>query len=137
MRNKAPLALEEQLVMLLVFALTAALCLKCFVWGEEAADAGARRDAAALCAQNAAEILKYARGDLALAAAETGWVEDGAWQVCYDESWHPVQTGGDYLLRARILEEDIPLLGSAEVSVLDANGRVLCALPVRWQEVSP
>ena len=58
MRSKAPLVLMEQLVMVLVFALAAAVCLRLFVGAENIAQETARRDEAVIVAQNAAELLK-------------------------------------------------------------------------------
>ena len=58
MRSKASLFLMEQLVMVLVFALAAALCLNAFVQAQRISDAAAWQDEAALTAQNAAELLK-------------------------------------------------------------------------------
>ena len=54
MRSKAPLAMIEQTVMVLVFALAAALCLQVFVWCDRQSRDSAARDQAVLCAQSAA-----------------------------------------------------------------------------------
>ena len=58
MKSKAPLALMEQLVMILVFALAAALCMQVFVRAQEISLETARRDEAVVLAQNGAELLK-------------------------------------------------------------------------------
>ena len=58
MRSKASLLLMEQLVMLLVFALAAALCLNVFVRADEISRQTAVWDEATRIAQNAAEVLK-------------------------------------------------------------------------------
>ena len=58
MRSKASLFLMEQLVMVLVFALAAALCLNVIVQAQQISDEAALQDKAALTAQNAAELLK-------------------------------------------------------------------------------
>jgi len=58
MRSKVTLILMEQLIMVLVFALTAALCLAFFAKADVAAREVARQDAAVLLAQNTAERLK-------------------------------------------------------------------------------
>ena len=50
MKSKAPLALMEQMVMLLVFALAAALCLQAFVQSDRLSrESEARAHAAVLC----------------------------------------------------------------------------------------
>ena len=63
MRSKAPLVLMEQLVMVLVFALAAALCVQVFVLSDQTSRNYAARDRAAVAAQNAAEQLKGCGGD--------------------------------------------------------------------------
>lgn len=58
MKNKSTLLLMEQLIMVLVFALATALCLRVFVKADEISLQTARQDRAVLLAQNAAEQLK-------------------------------------------------------------------------------
>lgn len=58
MRSKASLFLMEQLVMILVFALAAALCLRLFAATQEISLETAHRDKAVVIAQNGAELLK-------------------------------------------------------------------------------
>ena len=58
MKNKASLLLMEQLVMILVFALAAALCLEAFAKAETISGETVRRDRAVVLARNAAELLK-------------------------------------------------------------------------------
>ena len=62
-RSKAPLTLMGQLLMVLFFALTAAICLQAFANSEAISQSSADRDAAALLAQNAAETVKGVHGD--------------------------------------------------------------------------
>ena len=62
MKSKASLFLMEQLVMILVFALAAALCLGIFVRADSVSEDIRRRDAAVVLARNGAELLK-ATGD--------------------------------------------------------------------------
>jgi len=81
-RSKAPLALIEQAMMLLVFALAAALCLKAFVWADGQSERIGLRDDALLQAQNAAETLKGFHGDFETAASFYGGTWDGTvWTV--------------------------------------------------------
>ena len=72
MRSKAPLAMLEQLVMLLVFSLAAALCLQIFVKAQTISEETARRDQAVVLARNGAELLKANGGDKAPAEALSG-----------------------------------------------------------------
>jgi len=137
MRNKAPLALMEQMVMLLVFALAAALCLKGFLWSEQTGRELAARDQALIHVQNAAEQIKHCRGDLERAAQGKGTLESGLWQIGYDEAWQQTTRDPVYLIRGRVNRTDLPLLGSANVWAMEVGGDRLCALKVCWQEVEP
>ena len=124
MRNKAPLALLEQILMLLIFALAAVICLRAFLWSDDTSRHSARRDEALIHAQTVAETVKAHGGDFtAAAAALHGTVEDGALVVAQKE----------YTLRAE-KEATVPYLGRAEI-VVEAGGEVLFTLPVAWQEV--
>lgn len=88
MRSKAPLAMMEQLVMVLVFALAAALCLQVFVLSDKTSRRNEARDRAVLEAQNTAEELKSLRGDFAQAAELYGGAFDGqTWGRSYDADW--------------------------------------------------
>ena len=58
MRSKASLSLMELLVMVLVFALAAALCMQAFARAREISLETAQRDEAVVLAQNGAELLK-------------------------------------------------------------------------------
>ena len=124
MRNKAPLALLEQILMLLIFALAAVICLRVFLWSDDTSRHSARRDDALIHAQTVAETVKAYGGDFAAAAAALhGTVEDGALVVAQKE----------YTLRAE-KEAPAPYLGRAEI-VVEAEGEVLFTLPIAWQEV--
>ncbi len=58
MKNRATLILMEQLLMILVFAVTAAMCLGIFAEAQQLSGQTARREEAAFLAQNGAELLK-------------------------------------------------------------------------------
>ncbi|MDY3985979.1 hypothetical protein [Dysosmobacter sp.] len=135
MRSKAPLALMEQLVMVLVFALAAALCVQVFVLSDRTSRRNGARDRAVLAAQNAAEELKSVHGDFALAADLYGGTWNGQlWGRSYDESWG--RDGDAYHVLVIPADSGEALLGSAEVTVYTAEGDVLVSLPVAWQEVA-
>ena len=115
MKNKASLLLMEQLVMVLVFALAAALCLTAFVKADQISRETARRDEAVLLAQNAAQVLKATSGDLEQAMA----------------------TGADsgYRLEIDWMDTAVSLLGKAEIRVWQEDELVF-SLQVGWQEVA-
>lgn len=113
MRSKASLFLMEQLVMILVFALAAALCLRLFVRTQEISLETARRDEAVAIARNGAELLK--------AGAEAERIEK-------DLSSAP------YAVQIEEISVEIPGLTQAEVMVYYENEE-LFSLIVGYQEV--
>lgn len=136
MRSKAPLALMEQAVMVLVFALAAALCLRAFVWSDARSRQNEARDQAVLQAQSAAETLKAFRGDFDRAADLLGGDWDGSvWTLSYDEGWQAVPVGSSYLLQVRPEDSGLSSLGRARVEVSSHTGQTLFSLYVCWQEV--
>lgn len=78
-RSKAPLALMEQIIMILVFALASAVCLQAFVYSDKLSDDGAKTELAATRAQTVAEYCKANHGDLERVSAllEGERTEDG------------------------------------------------------------
>lgn len=100
MRSKAPLILMEQMVMLLVFALAAALCLQAFVKSDALSGRSEARDKAAVLCQNAAETVRHCGGSaqnaLSKAAEELGAAYSGEFvtlSLDYDENWNPIPAG--------------------------------------------
>lgn len=144
MRNKAPLILMEQALMLLVFALAAVFCLRAFVWADTTSKELAARDAALIQAQNAAEVLKSQGGDMehaqtAGARILGGRMEQGMWYILYDENWEQVDDwdGAAYSLHVQGVSSGVKGLWKARVWV-DTCGderETLCSLPIAWQEV--
>lgn len=118
MKDKATLTLMELLIMVLVFSLAAALCLKAFVWSTQKTRENQIVAQAAIAAQTAAEELKAVRH------AE-------ARSVTYDENWQPSEDGC-YILKTEPFRST--LLGGAEITVADRQGNELFSLSVRWQE---
>ncbi|MBP3701952.1 MAG: hypothetical protein J6I64_08675 [Lachnospiraceae bacterium] len=139
MKNKAPLPLMEQLIMILVFALTAALCLQGFALANRLSQCQETKEHAVIQAQNTAEQLKHTAGDYALAAKQWGGFWDGhTWTIPYDTSWHVLTDGEDavYTLQATPVTTGHPLLGSASIQVF--HGRdILFELTAAWQEGNP
>ncbi len=137
MRNKAPLALMEQMVMLLVFALAAALCLQAFVQSDRLSRESAARDRAITLCQNAAELVRHRGGDLAAAAEKLGGACTGE-ELCagYDKDWtvSDVQSC-TYRLTVRLVDSGVEGLGRARISVVEeASENRLFELETAWQE---
>lgn len=68
-RSKAPLALMEQIIMILVFALASVVCLQAFVYSDNLSKSDAKREIAVARAQTVAEYCKANQGDLDKAGA--------------------------------------------------------------------
>ena len=135
MRSRAPLALMEQAVMVLVFALAAALCLRAFVLADGISRQVEATDHAVLWAESAADTLKAREGDLSRAAAELGGEVDGQrWTILLDENWQETAGESAYTLTVQPVESDQPLLGKAQIDVAEKNGDSLFSLEVCWQE---
>ena len=115
MKHKASLVLMEQLVMILVFALAAALCLQVFGKAREISVETARRDQAVVLARNAAELLKATDGDVSAAQALS---RDG------------------YRVTVLTIPASVPGLSCAEIVVSFAE-ETLFSLETGWQEVLP
>lgn len=129
MKNKTALLLIELSILLAVFAVAAAVCLRLFAWADTTAKQDARRDAALLHAQNAAQELKLARGDLEKAAQRFGGeVINGLWEKKLEDGC---------LLRAQGVETEVDYLGVASITVLGSDGSVLARLDACWQEDGP
>lgn len=112
MKSKTSLLLMEQLVMLLVFALAAALCLQVFAKAEVISADTAHRDQAVVLARNAAELLKSTDGDLQAVRA----------------------LGADgYRVEVTLQPETLPGLARAEIQVFFEDGLIF-SLSTGWQE---
>lgn len=117
MKNRTSLVLMEQLVMIMVFALAAALCLRVFVTADEISRKTASRDGAVLIAQNAAEVLKATSGDTDRTA----------------ELLRPMAEAEGYRIELEKLESHMPLLGRAEIQVY-LEDELLFSICTGWQE---
>ena len=138
MRSKTPLALMEQVIMVLVFALAAALCLHAFVLADRISRECEERDRAVLAVQTVAEILKDSRGDYAESERLAEAALDNADILFYhSDRWEDAAPASDALCISILpIATESELLGSAEVAARDSNGDVIIALSVSWQEVS-
>ena len=138
MKSKAPLAMMEQIVMVLVFALSAALCVQVFVLSDRTSRENEARDGAAVMAQNTAEQIKSVRGDFARAAELYGGGWNGQmWGASLGADWTPAAADAAvYHVLAAPSETGRPLLGGATVAVYTADGDCLCTLTAAWQEVA-
>lgn len=143
MRHKPPLILMEQMIMLLVFALAAALCLQAFVKSDNISKGSEARDRAVTLCQNVAETMRGnggSAGEAARAAAERlGYCFDqGTLYQEFDKNWNPTEYGV-YRLDAGGVPTDVPGLEIAHVCVRTGfnagqEPQVLFELEAAWQK---
>ena len=136
MNRKSVLQMMELLIMVLVFAIGASICVRCFVHADQLSKRQENRTAAVLVAQNAAELLKSASGDLEQAAEQLGGIcKDGNWYMPMDEHWQVIETREDavFLLEVTVdAASDLPM-GAALLRVTAGN-EILVEFRVGWQE---
>jgi len=123
MRSKAPLLLMEQLVMLLVFAFAAALCLQIFVLSGKLSEKYEIRDRAVLEAQNVAELLK--KNDFNVLMEEMHFVQNdnNVYKAYFDENWECVTEKEEiaYYLQVSYMSLDCDYYWEAEITVYGAD----------------
>lgn len=127
MKNRTSLLLMEQLVMVLAFAIAAAVCLRLFGAAWQINRQTELRSEAAVLAQNGAEAVKGCQGDL----EKAGMILDG-------ETNGGVLTvsDGELVMQIIRLPDSIPGLGQGEIRVMQEQEE-LFFLAVSWQEVIP
>ena len=113
MKSKASLSLMELLVMVLIFALAAALCLQTFAKARSISLETARQDEAVLLAQNSAELLK------------SGLTEPEVEALLSDEA---------YRVQIQVLPQEIAGLTKVKISILWENTE-LYSLLIGYPEV--
>lgn len=151
MRSKSPLALMEQLVMVLVFALAAALCLQVFAFSDQTSERNETIDRAVMECQNVAETLKatglpVVQAQEALVERMEGTVTNGQLQIYYDEEWNVLPELTEdclYVLVVNGLPTQVEGLVKANIYVgatryigLEEPGNRLFSIDVAWQEVN-
>lgn len=124
MKNKTSLAMMELLVMVLVFALAAALCLGIFAKTDKMSQQTELRDGAVLMAQNGAETMKACAGDMDRVAQVLGGRADGKTAEIYADGYRMVLT---------CLDSDIPGLGQGSIEVYWEEN-LLYTVWTGWQE---
>lgn len=147
MRRKAPLTMMELMVMTVVFALCAALCLQAFVESDRLSRRAEARDRAVVLCQSVAEVIRYNGGDIGAALTQVNGVpplhsSDPVWLEDYDENWKVVPESGTslcsaYILKVTELDSAFPGLGRANVEAYDCEGdgmESLFSIEITWQK---
>ncbi len=112
MKNKVSLMLMEQLVMVLAFALGAALCLTLFIRADNVTRQTQHREEGALIAQNAVELLKSGGDPTAMDT-------------------------GDYTLVVEERNSAVPGFLNQAAVIVQWEGETVFSIETAWQEVSP
>lgn len=139
MRSKTPLVLMEQVVMVLVFALAAALCVRVFMFSNQMSERNNDIDHAVLLAQNTAEMVKAYGGVEEAAEATGGAIWQTIWRSYYDADMNPVpdQASAYYEVNTTPENSGVEGLGRADVKVFRYDGdEALFFVTVAWQEVA-
>ena len=137
MKRKAPLTLMELMVMILVFALAAALCLQAFVQSDRMSRDSEARDRAAVACQSVAEVLRHTGGDFREAARllKAQSCEDDSLMLDYDKDWAPAEDTMRYTVGAGRVDTSLPGLGKAAVWCRDEETDTeLFRLEITWQK---
>ncbi len=111
-RSKAPLALMEQVIMILVFALASAVCLQAFVYSDRLSRGDEQRQNAMAKAQHVTEYCKANHGDLEKAGGILGAeVTEEGLEIRYPEEKMilslQLTERTDYLQKAVIIVSDM------------------------------
>lgn len=106
MKDKLYITLIEQLMMILIFAITSALCIQVFIKADQISVDSKNRDKAVQIVQNTAEQLKANKE-----------VED----VYYDKNWNKVESNQDYAFQLKIERSNEQGLETISIKVEDSN----------------
>ena len=100
-RSKTSLFLMELVLMILFFAVSAAVCMRVFAAAQLRSDRSSDLSNASLQAQSAAECWKRTEGDAAATAALLGGTETDSGMTLYlDGHWQPcTEAEADYMLQ--------------------------------------
>lgn len=134
MKSKAPLVMMEQIVMVLIFALAAALCLQTFVLSGRISQNTEAKNRAVVEAQNAAETMKS--GGLNRFVDCYGPEQSGEiWKTLLTDEWEITQEANlaEYIMTVSYEESEELSIWQAEISLTTAGGEDLIKIPVAGQ----
>lgn len=132
MKSKAPLVMMEQIIMVLVFALAAALCLQTFVLSGKLSKRTEAQGRAAIEAQNAAESMKaHGLGSYVKEAEQTA----NGYRFFFDAGWNKVSVSDEaaYYLEVCPVNEDNEYIWKAEIIVKEPDGTELFSISAAGQ----
>lgn len=124
-RSKAPLALMEQVIMILVFALASAVCLQAFVYSDRLSRTDEQRQNAMAKAQQVTEYCKANHGDLEKAGGILGAdVTEEGLEIRYPE---------EEMILSLQLTEQTDYLQKAVVTVTDMEDAEIYNMDIAYQ----
>lgn len=135
MKSKAPLVMMEQIIMVLIFALAAALCLQTFVLAGKISKRTEAENRAMIEAQNAAEVVKaqgleqYIRNQNAVETKE-------GYQIFFDLEWNVISEPekAKYYLTVCPLNSDSKYIWRVDIVVTEKEDTELFRIPVAGQK---
>lgn len=124
-----------QLLVVLFFAISAAICLQAFAKSELISEESEKRDHASRACQNVAETLISTNGDLSLTAKIVGGnTSESALVLFFDKNWNSTDEG-TYKLTAEKVSSGEEGLGKGRITVMEEDGQMpLFSLDCAWQE---
>lgn len=124
-RSKAPLALMEQIIMILVFALASAVCLQAFVYSDQLSRTDEQRQNAMAKVSQVTEYCKANHGDLEKAGEILGAdVTEDSLEIRYPK---------DGMILSLRLTEQTDYLQKAVVSVTSLEGEEIYSMDIAYQ----
>ena len=139
MKYKTTLSLMELTLMLILFAVTAAMCLQAFVLSDRMSRQAEQRDRAVLWAETLAETWKAMDGELMQGESLYEENESGdGWTVRLDDGWSRTEDAGSAVYEAELREEPGDgLLKRARITVRELDGgRCIYELETACQEAA-
>ena len=139
MKYKTTLSLMELTLMLILFAVTAAMCLQAFVLSDRMSRQAEQRDRAVLWAETLAETWKATNGELKQGESLYRKNESGdGWAVRLDDGWSRTEDAGRAVYEAELREEPGDgLLKRARITVRELDGgRCIYELETACQEAA-
>ena len=125
MKSRSVLTQIEFTIMILIFAVSAAVCLKIFTYADTYSERNAEKNNAQIILQSSAELIKSESGNFALCAEISGGeADESSWVIIYDD--------GSFMKAVRVASEN-PLLGKAKLQFCK-NNETISALEIAWQE---
>jgi hypothetical protein len=134
MKSKAPLVMMEQIIMVLVFSLAAALCLQTFVLSGKISKRTETKNRAAVEAQNVAELMK-ADGVKRFSEHYKPEKSEEGYKTLFTEDWQITKEDNSSEYTMTVSYENVPELSlwKAEIILVTADGEELVRIPVAGQ----